>query len=1725
MPLPDIPVDAWIADQQQQFRKITDPLFPAFEFEQAAQEMPIPHDYPLNGGPDQWDQARQQEIERQLQEQQAQDEAAQRQREQEIEQQLRAQQQAQEQAATSMATDAGIPTPDTALATFQQAAQQGPSQDNTSTVAFGPSPGEVQSAQQAAQSPADQFLAQSGDMNQDFFNPDQGPHEAIPGSVGAQPLPQSTEPASTAPPPDNTSSTLPSVSASESSPDNTSSALWPEAGAASPQSPGFLDRAKSNLNILGGQVSGFLNDYSLPHAIRDVAEQEQLEREARANADPTDVAAQLLPDSPAERAWRQENPEKAARLDQLRESQMSLAAGASGTMGGGGMAHDAIDAIKTLRSAGFEESAAQAMRELAQKSPLTLEEIQARVLGRAAPAAAEATRAAEDVLPNEVPNPFPLTDEERALNAAADEKARSQPAHGGYLEDPTFGEPEDLTPPAEPTPPRAEPELPVSAQAVARERAYPQALPGMDEVAAEGHIPGQSRATEAGLSEEAQNLRASERAGFEATNLAAERIPFEQTRIQSEGVNTADARQRILDAEPGQLSAEGHALSTEAAGVNEAYVQAKRSLGDFIRENKLDPDKPFDASNLPEHLRAEGMRRLFELNELHQQVSPSNTASNKFRTEVARAFTNFRQAILGSQAAQQVQRMRGFYQELNTGGSILNKAGKTGVLNPDDRQVLEGIRDRLKNPKERVIGPGEAAETELDSIAEAARKARGPRPPKGPGAPGATPAAAGDVEESFAEKLGRLKREQGKLEDAGASPAELAPIRAEIEDALSQIDLDAKERARIWFEKRGLKPNLNDLPEAERERIINEAAGRSTVQRIRSAAKAEISGTAAAKQQESYTRGFEQAIQKQLNNEKKLQESIDAAVQKRIDSTIAREEARIQAAEAKGIAKETRLGMLDEVKAMANDAKDIQQAIRARPSDMDLKTWMDLHLRKMAEHSTLGETVSNQLRASFEKQYGEDAKRFMGGVERRNTAAEQKSLRDTLRAQEQEKLSALADQMDFALKHQNAPGAMQRFQELAADMTAVSQRGLERSQDIQSQMWRANLTQKGRAMKGLDFGPYLDILSKIDVRDPVSVKTAMEALNNPTWRGAYHELTFLNMLGDPRTNVRNAGANVLSASLRLFAQNPLEAFYGGILGAKDTGGVGSAIAGFGKGLKEERPNAWAHVRQGYNPRVLQESIDSMNIARMGREQLTEKLRPYRLAPLAEAMHMTVSRPLEAVDALLGHAMYASTVEQEIARMSNRFAHEKLPEFAGMSQEQIAASIRRNPWKYPQIIDRAEYVKNYTLLKNKDTGEFEKGLRKFMTIKNTGPGSTFEHRFVANLVDFFVPFFNVALNTTKQGLERTIGAPIYAVTGAGHALAGHPRQAAEHFAKATIGGSMMVLGGMLAGSDNLTLDGPSDPTLRKAWLLDHQPHSWRMPGTKNWITWDNTPVAVPFGVMAGAAEAMKEAELTGGKKGLTDSAMQAKMLGGATYGASQGILSHSLLENIQQNFEAVFGSQASPNLASTMVANALSRYTPMPITSGMVSFLARMTDGMDRDVGRVQDPSLGGIAQNVLDRTKARFPGLREQLPERKNMFGEPTFNAAGGTLPRALSPFQVSPGQAGGDPGLEEKAQKLEGVGVGMPNAPAELTSKGYTIPLQPEEQRQFQEVWGREYSKNLDLLKKYYPDRQFPDDVYTRARDKAREVAQGRVAAQIGREELLRRLREQHARVVEPVR
>jgi hypothetical protein len=1478
--------------------------------------------------------------------------------------------------------------------------------------------------------------------------------------------------------------------------DNTSSALWPEAEAALPQPPGFLDRAKSNLNILGGQVSGFLNDYSLPSAIRDAAEQQQLEREARAGADPTDVAAMVIPNTPTEQAWRQANPDKAARLDELRADQMALAAGASGTMGGGGMAEDAISAIKGLRAAGFEESAAQAMRELSQKSALTLDEIRARVTSVPA-AVPEVPKPSGEPLPNEVPNPFPLTDEERALNAAADERAT------------TPGAP-DVSDPGEAPRINAD-DMPVTGQAV--ERAYRPELPGMEDVARpapEEHIPGQGNVVD--QTPEAASRQLQERTRYETEDPATRPVTWEQTAEQAQGVDTAAVRERVLNQEPGLPAAESHALRTEAAGINEAWAQAQRELQAFKAEH-TEPGKSFDPSKLNRDEQEQAAHLITRLENLDRQVNPANTASNRMSTEIARAFTQLRSAISGSRALDQVKRMGAFYDQVKGVGQALQEAVDKGVLTPPARQKLERLRDSLRNPKERITGPSEAVQGELDAITEAAQTAKekaggGTRPPTTPTAP-----PTSTPEESFAEKLGRLKREQGRLEDTNGPPAELERVRGEITDTLNQIRLDAQERARNWMEKRGQKPNLNDLPEAERERIINESAGRSTVQRIRAAARTEASGTAAAKEQEDWTRRFQAAVEKQMNDEKKLQSSIDQSFQRRIDSALA---------------KERRADVRTQVQNMANDAKDIQTAIRARPNDQDLRTWMDLHLRQMSEHSTLGETVSNQLRDRFEREYGKDANSLLAGVEKRNAAADAKKLRDLQRSAEDQKLSMLADQIDFVLKHQNAPDAMQRYAELAADMTAVSQRGFEKSRQLREQLWKQNLTRAGMNVKGIDLKPMVATIAKMDPSDPASIKAALDTLRNPSWGGAYHELQFIHMLSDPRTHVRNIQSNVLNGSLRLFVQNPVEAIAGGLMGAKDTGGALAAFRGVGRGFVEELPNAWAVWRHGVNPRMVEEAVDSMNIARMGREQITDKLGQRFGKPgeaFGTALHMISTRPLESMDTLLGHMMYASKVDQEVARTANRFASEGHPDFAGMNKGQIADHIRNNLWQYPQIVDQAEYVRNYTLLRAKDQGLAERKLRDFMTGREVGPNSPALDRIASAVLDFAVPFFNVPLNFTKQGIERSVGAPVYLGKAAVEAARGHPREAAEALGKSTVGMGILGFGGLLAATDNLTFDGPTDPGRREVWLIDHQPRSFRMPGFNTWIGWENTPVAIPWAAIAGAKEAMEQADFQGGKQGWTDANRIGKGLVGGAQGAMTGALSNTFLEGVQQNFDALTLQQSGPSAIASTLANTAARYNPVPLPSGFLGFLARVADGTDRDVGRIKDYSPEVIGGNAQARLEARVPVLRNTLPERRNAFGEVVPNPTGGNVLRAISPFRVGYGQGAGDVSQNEKAQKLEGVGVGMPNAPAEIAVHGHGVPLNQDEQRQFQTNWGQYYSHNLDLLKQKYPDRVFPDEVYTRARDAARERAQQDVMRSMGREEFLRRLKDQMSREAHPVR
>jgi hypothetical protein len=151
--------------------------------------------------------------------------------------------------------------------------------------------------------------------------------------------------------------------------------------------------------------------------------------------------------------------------------------------------------------------------------------------------------------------------------------------------------------------------------------------------------------------------------------------------------------------------------------------------------------------------------------------------------------------------------------------------------------------------------------------------------------------------------------------------------------------------------------------------------------------------------------------------------------------------------------------------------------------------------------------------------------------------------------------------------------------------------------------------------------------------------------------------------------------------------------------------------------------------------------------------------------------------------------------------------------------------------------------------------------------------------------------------------------------------------------------------------------------------------------------------------------------------------------------------------------------------------------------------------------------------------KARIPGLRQSLPERVSLYGEPVPNErslqnSGG---RGLLPTYQGPAQYEGD----AITGQLEKGSIGMPTAPKEMSIDGGKVPLTINEQRRFQELWGREYRKLLEDVGAGTKTLTDSDLEYLRA--EARAEAAAYMANELGETELDRRWYESPDTEIEP--
>jgi hypothetical protein len=754
-----------------------------------------------------------------------------------------------------------------------------------------------------------------------------------------------------------------------------------------------------------------------------------------------------------------------------------------------------------------------------------------------------------------------------------------------------------------------------------------------------------------------------------------------------------------------------------------------------------------------------------------------------------------------------------------------------------------------------------------------------------------------------------------------------------------------------------------------------------------------------------------------------------------------------------------------EVRDMAGDARIMHNALRKAPNDTGLARMLDEHLQAMADHSPIGDTVSRELRSRFESNLSEDAFKHLSNVERRNAdalrareATAQRTIRDSL-------IKDTVEQIKQIRANPHAPGSADRLETLYEYLTRLGDVGAAKATNLRKSAYDQGLYKAGMAKKGEDTSAFRQMLANVDPNDPSTLRPLLAVMGKPHLLDYLREISYINMLSSPTTHFVNASSNALMGTGRLLFHNPISQLA--------SGGVNSGTGAAFEGAFGAVPEAYRLMKQtwktGYNPQRLDRLIASGNLKLQNRELMTEKY-----GKLGELYHAVSTRPLEAMDAFFGHIMHASAANQMAQQEADKLIRNNavpgwmLKPGVSPDRELIAQKIMQNIWDFPEVLEKAGKIQDYSLFRGSSTdlgkdrnaigllrGAAEKTLAKY--IGDTPAGF---------VMDLLVPFYNIPMNFLHQGLDRTLG-PLYTLPKAGvKYYQGDKAAAGDLVARGVIGASTMATAGILAGSDMLTGDGPRDPTQRRNWLNDHRVNSFRLIPNGPWISWEGTPFAIPFSAVANAFEGYHEAQLQGERTpGADPNSTALGAAKGAGQGLVSGLFSQSLMSQVAHNVQILTGQSEGWGSASNFAAGTAARYAPAGIPTGMLNYLGTITDTMERDVGRPRTAE--EALYNIGDRLKVRVPGVRESLPERLTEFGQPVPNERSFAVsgPAAAIPNYRGYGPLENDP----ITKQLASIGYGVPDAPNSIPMGQGQIPLTIAQQREFQRVYGQTFRTILE--------------------------------------------------------
>ena len=295
---------------------------------------------------------------------------------------------------------------------------------------------------------------------------------------------------------------------------------------------------------------------------------------------------------------------------------------------------------------------------------------------------------------------------------------------------------------------------------------------------------------------------------------------------------------------------------------------------------------------------------------------------------------------------------------------------------------------------------------------------------------------------------------------------------------------------------------------------------------------------------------------------------------------------------------------------------------------------------------------------------------------------------------------------------------------------------------------------------------------------------------------------------------------------------------------------------------------------------------------------------------------------------------------------------------------------------PQDIRMAAVNEAEYLTFTNPTGQVARGL---LLARNAAPP-----------LKLFFPFVNTPANILKYTFERTPLAPLSAHYR--NAIKAGGVEASKARAKMFLGTMQMMTFADYASQGLITGSGPTDPDLRRVWLLDHQPYSIRV--GDNWVQYSRLD---PMGFLIGFSADFSQIA------GYLDEGEAGEVISAAVLSTTSNFTDKTYLAGLSMLNEFLASSHTTPELDTQTLKRTLQQFGSTALVPRGVASVRQGLDPYKR------------ATDGFMDTLKNQIPGYSDTLPADHNIWGEPIIPSPGmgegnmGALYRTVVPFKAKP--------------------------------------------------------------------------------------------------------------------